>query len=501
MRYFSLPFFKKHNDSLIRNKIFLLFNLLIFVIFFLFFLMDFFSPDQAENYHRASRIFFPPELTKSLILYQCIAYLFVMPFMAVFSCRVRDIWKDGISAVFAKHKPIQVVWQKIFAVVLPQILMLGVFSIISFISMKINHDTTFLTIFLAQVILFCLIVMYTSVCFALIVLFKSFEISVMFAVALVLLTISGVYIIGPWANSMANPQNLINSVLAINPLIIISTILKYDVMRSWFLYHTAQVVMFRFDYPEFMGVLLSCCAITFFTVLVTAFYFKRSVRNKLFKTSYQKFSGNFLENKINIQDFVGETVLLYSKDKENISLFCHWLLKNKFSLEQNSLNAVLNKVGYCSSCYDIFDDNDKVYAVLSFIVNLYAVKPNQKKKLIDSVSSDLGLDSCLNMKVKDCSFSQRLLLQIACSVLHNPDVIIWDMILERLNYSDRAYAVRLSGKLAKNGKYVIISTGITDFLIKENFASRIILLSSDKIALNLTSQDITEEKIKEALSL
>ena len=84
MRYLALPFFKKHNDSLIRNKIFLVFNVLIFVIFFLFFLMDLYSPEQSENYHRAGRIFFPPELTKSLVLYQTIAYLFVIPFMVCF---------------------------------------------------------------------------------------------------------------------------------------------------------------------------------------------------------------------------------------------------------------------------------------------------------------------------------------------------------------------------------------------------------------------------------
>ena len=378
--------------------------------------------------------------------------------------------------------------------------MLGIFLIISFISLKINHDTTFFTVFLAQVALFALIVMYTSICFSLIVFFKSFELSVMFAAAIVLLSISAVYIIGPWANSIANPQNLINWVLAINPVIIISTLLKYDVMRSWFLYHTAQVVMFRFDYPEFMGAVLSCFWITFFSILITSVYYKRVLSKKLFRTIFQKNSMDFFENGSKIQDFSGETVFLYSKNKEEISRFFFRFLKDKFSVEKNKLNFMFNKVGYCSFGKDTFDDNDKVNSLLYFTSNLYGVSQKERKKIIESISRELGLESFFNMKIKNISLSQRLLLQIACSLLHDPDVVIWDRILEFLSDSDKNYVVCLAERLAKNGKSVIISTGTVDFLLKENFANRIIILSADKIALNLTSQHITEKQVKEALS-
>ncbi|MCD6459887.1 hypothetical protein J7L67_04385 [bacterium] len=500
MRYLSLPVLKKYNDSLIRNNLFLLFNALIFVIFFLFFLIDIFSSDQAENYHRASRIFFPAEFTRRLILYQTISCLFVLPFMLVFALKVRNFQKDGLSAFFAGYKPLHLVVEKLLAVVIPCFFMITIFTVISIISVKINHDITFSTVILAQLILFIMIVLYTSICCFITGCIKSTEMSLLVAAGVLVLSVAGIYLIGGLAGSITNPQHLINFMLSVNPVVIVSSVLKYDVMRSWFLYHSAQVVMFRFDYPDVINIVLYCCGITFLLILFSSVCYNRLIIKKISAEIFKDYPASMSGNNIDEKDFLGKVVLLSSKNNQDTSQFFNLFLKKIFFIKNNRFGTLFYRVGYCSFYHDVFDDDDTVKASLYYNASLYGVLGDKRKKRITDITRQFGLNSLLNIKIKKLSLSQRLLLRMACSVLHNPNIIIIDEIFDHLNSFDRNTALQFAENLHNDKKSVIISTQLTGYLLEKKFINRIIAVSSAKITLNLNFQQITEKILMDALN-
>ena len=133
--------FKKHFDSAIRDKYIYIFTGLFYLIFIAFVAMDFLTPDQTENYHRSARIFFPPEFSKRLILFELISFMCIMPFYTIFSFTLLDDSKYDVWATFAGYNPFTIIMQKLLAVLIFYCDFLITLTIVLLISIliELNH--------------------------------------------------------------------------------------------------------------------------------------------------------------------------------------------------------------------------------------------------------------------------------------------------------------------------------------------------------------------------
>ena len=107
--------------------------------------------------------------------------------------------------------------------------------------------------------------------------------NVSFSIAVTYLTITGIFgclfFISPLLDLVSNPTSVINLALNINPLMAISSILDFDLLRWGIFYESAQIGLFRFSYPHWSVHVLSYLALSIFlytvTLLLTKYYGKQ----------------------------------------------------------------------------------------------------------------------------------------------------------------------------------------------------------------------------------
>jgi hypothetical protein len=107
--------------------------------------------------------------------------------------------------------------------------------------------------------------------------------NVSFSIAVTYLTITGIFgclfFISPLLDLVSNPTSVINLALNINPLMAISSILDFDLLRWGIFYESVQIGLFRFSYPHWSVHVLSYLALSIFLytgiLLLTKYYGKQ----------------------------------------------------------------------------------------------------------------------------------------------------------------------------------------------------------------------------------
>ena len=158
-------------------------------------------------------------------------------------------------------------------------ILICVFHLISLSSTYNNAYFTFqgyLMMLLVITTLSLFIIGFTSF---LVIIFRN----VSFSIAATYLTITGifgcVFFISPLLDLVSNPTSVINLALNINPLMAISSILDFDLLRWGIFYESAQIGLFRFSYPHWSVHVLSYLALSIFLytgiLLLTKYYVKQ----------------------------------------------------------------------------------------------------------------------------------------------------------------------------------------------------------------------------------
>ena len=107
--------------------------------------------------------------------------------------------------------------------------------------------------------------------------------NVSFSIAVTYFIITGifgcVFFISPLLDLVSNPTSVINLALNINPLMAISSILDFDLLRWGIFYESTQIGLFRFSYPHWSVHVLSYLALSIFLytgiLLLTKYYGKQ----------------------------------------------------------------------------------------------------------------------------------------------------------------------------------------------------------------------------------
>jgi ABC-2 type transport system ATP-binding protein len=123
----------------------------------------------------------------------------------------------------------------------------------------------------------------------------------------------------------------------------------------------------------------------------------------------------------------------------------------------------------------------KVSALLSYWCELRGIERSKKKYVIQKWLSICNLNEKASELVSSLSKGNQQKVQIACCLLHEPEVIIFDEPFSGLDPVNQQWAVNLLTEQAENGKIVIVSAHQLELI--ERFTDKIYFLKDGELKL------------------
>lgn len=110
---------------------------------------------------------------------------------------------------------------------------------------------------------------------------------------------------------------------------------------------------------------------------------------------------------------------------------------------------------------------------------LYNVKEDILKKRSEELISLVGLENAVNTLAKDLSLGMKKRLDIACSLIHNPTLLILDEPTSDLDILLRNQMIHLIKKINSHGTTIVLTTPNLSEI--EELCDRIAILFNEKI--------------------
>lgn len=154
-------------------------------------------------------------------------------------------------------------------------------------------------------------------------------------------------------------------------------------------------------------------------------------------------------------------------------------------------DKIRSKIGFLTSelKLDGFFTPNYLY---DFFSDLYGVKSElrivRKKELFNT----LGIDKFAEVKVSNLSTGMKQRVAIAISLVHDPDIIIYDEPTNGLDIVSSKMVIDYLKELKTNGKTIIISTHI--FEVVEKVADRVGIVINGKLEYEYSISRIKKEK-------
>ena len=154
-------------------------------------------------------------------------------------------------------------------------------------------------------------------------------------------------------------------------------------------------------------------------------------------------------------------------------------------------DKIRSKIGFLTSelKLDGFFTPNYLY---DFFSDLYGVKSElrivRKKELFNT----LGIDKFAEVKVSNLSTGMKQRVAIAISLVHDPDIIIYDEPTNGLDIVSSKMVIDYLKELKTNGKTIIISTHI--FEVVEKVADRVGIVINGKLEYDDSISRIKKEK-------
>lgn len=127
-----------------------------------------------------------------------------------------------------------------------------------------------------------------------------------------------------------------------------------------------------------------------------------------------------------------------------------------------------------NSLYDKLTVKQNLY----YFSRVFGVKNSVRKNVINGLISRLELTDYQNVLVSDISGGTKKRVDIACALVHDPDIVFFDEPLLGLDPKKVDEIIELLVGLKKEGKTIIVSSHILDKL--SNICDRIILVKDKK---------------------
>lgn len=134
---------------------------------------------------------------------------------------------------------------------------------------------------------------------------------------------------------------------------------------------------------------------------------------------------------------------------------------------------------------------------LCYFARLYGMKRNEIEPKVNELINQLHLEDCLNDKAKSLSKGMQRRLDIACSIIHTPDILFLDEPTADLHPALRKEVLQLVRGLNKQGMTIVMTSQMLDEV--EAFCSRIALLHNRKIVRTGTLKELKGELPNEGI--
>lgn len=157
--------------------------------------------------------------------------------------------------------------------------------------------------------------------------------------------------------------------------------------------------------------------------------------------------------------------------------------------------AVRGKIGFLTSELKLENFFTPNY-LFDFFAKLHQVPVDKRDEQKQHLFHLFGIDKFAEVKVKNLSTGMKQKVSIAISLVHDPDIIIFDEPTNGLDVITAKVVSEFLEELKARGKTVIISTHI--FSLVEKLADRVGIIINGKMVLcNNVSEIIKEKNLEE----
>lgn len=160
---------------------------------------------------------------------------------------------------------------------------------------------------------------------------------------------------------------------------------------------------------------------------------------------------------------------------------------------------VREKIGFLTSELKLEDFFTPNY-LFDFFSDLYHVPADVRKERKTEMFERFGIDKFAEVKVGNLSTGMKQKVSLAISIVHDPDIIIFDEPTNGLDILTAKVVTDFLEDLKERGKTIILSTHI--FSLVEKLCTRVAIIIDGKLTVcdsleNLTSDKALEEKFFE----
>lgn len=142
-------------------------------------------------------------------------------------------------------------------------------------------------------------------------------------------------------------------------------------------------------------------------------------------------------------------------------------------------NTVKKMIGYVPETGALFLSLTP-FDFLQFVCRMYDIPENVYKHRIYAFMEMFDLKSEVNTPLHSFSKGMRQKVLIISSLIHDPEVIVWDEPLSGIDYNTTMIVRNLVKDLAENGKTFFYSTHLVESA--EKMCNKIIIINAGKIA-------------------
>ena len=157
---------------------------------------------------------------------------------------------------------------------------------------------------------------------------------------------------------------------------------------------------------------------------------------------------------------------------------------------------VRKQIGFLTSELKLEDFFTPNY-LFKFFSDLHGVEESVMLERKNTLFKRFGIDEFQEVKVGDLSTGMKQKLSIAVSLVHNPDVIVFDEPTNGLDVVTAKSVTDYLKELKEQGKTIIISTHI--FSLVEKICDRVGIIVDGKMVLEGNTKDLTKDKDLESV--
>jgi len=159
-----------------------------------------------------------------------------------------------------------------------------------------------------------------------------------------------------------------------------------------------------------------------------------------------------------------------------------------FDIIQDGKNKeIKSQIGFVTQEITIYDDMT-AKENLAFFGSLYGLKKQELENRINEVAKIIGLEERLNDIPKHFSGGMKRRLNIGCSILHRPRLLIMDEPTVGIDPQSRNYILEFVKKTAEEGTTVIYTSHYIEEV--EAIASRVYIMDQGHIIASGTLQEL-----------